>query len=54
MVPARSNAREYRFYAPQSLTSGLFWLGMVAALGYAALSARAGLAWGGWMRRVRR
>jgi hypothetical protein len=54
MVPARSNAREFRFYAPQSLTSGLFWLGMVAALGYAALSARAGLAWGGWMRRVRR
>jgi hypothetical protein len=54
MVPAGSNARAYQFYSPQSLTSGLFWLGMIAALGYAALSSRAGLAWGRWMRRVRR
>jgi hypothetical protein len=54
MVPTRSNAREFRYYNPQSLTSAAFWLGMVAALGYAALSARAGLAWGAWMRRVRR
>jgi hypothetical protein len=54
MVPTRSNAREFRYYNPQSLTSGTFWLGMIAALGYAALSARAGLAWGAWMRRVRR
>jgi hypothetical protein len=54
MVPTGSNARGYRYYSPQSLTSGAFWLAMVAALGYAALSARAGLAWGRWMRRVRR
>jgi hypothetical protein len=54
MVPAGSNARTYRYYSPQSLTSGAFWLAMIAALGYAALSARAGLAWGRWMRRVRR
>jgi hypothetical protein len=54
MVPAASNARAYRFYNPQSLTSAPFWIGMVAALGYAALSSRAGLAWGRWMRQVRR
>ncbi len=54
MVPMGSNARAYRYYSPQSLTSGVFWLGMIAAMGYAALSARAGLAWGRWMRRVRR
>jgi hypothetical protein len=54
MVPTRSNAREYRYYSPQSLTSGAFWAAMLAALGYAALSARAGLAWGRWMRRVQR
>ena len=54
MVPAGSNARTYRYYNPQSLTSSAFWLAMIAALGYAALSARAGLAWGRWMRRVRR
>jgi hypothetical protein len=54
MVPTGSNARAYRYYNPQSLTSGAFWLAMIAALGYAALSARAGLAWGRWMRRVRR
>ena len=54
MVPGSSNARAYRYYSPQSLTSGAFWLGMIVALGYATLSARAGLAWGRWMRRVRR
>jgi hypothetical protein len=54
MVPAGSNAREYRYYSSQSLTSTAFWLAMIAALGYAALSARAGLAWGRWMRRVQR
>jgi hypothetical protein len=54
MVPAGTNARRYRFYDPASLRSAVFWLGMIAALGYAALSARAGLAWGRWMRQVRR
>jgi hypothetical protein len=54
MVPTGSNARAYRFYNPQSLTSAAFWLAMIAALGYAALSARAGLAWGRWMRQVKR
>jgi hypothetical protein len=54
MVPAGTNARRYRFYDPASLRSGVFWVGMIAALGYAALSARAGLAWGRWMRQVRR
>jgi hypothetical protein len=54
MLPATSDARNYRYYGAESLASGSFWLGMVAALGYAALSARAGLAWGRWMRRVQR
>src|SRR5687768_11472769 len=34
MLPAGSNARTYRYYNPQSLTSSAFWLGMIAALGY--------------------
>jgi len=33
---------------------GAFALGMLAALAYAMLSARVGLAWGRWMRRVQR
>ncbi len=54
MVPAGSNARRYLYYSPHTLTSGIFWLGMIGAIGYAALSARAGLAWGRWMRQVQR
>jgi hypothetical protein len=54
MVPSGSNARRYLYYGPHSLTSGIFWIGMIAALGYGALSARAGLAWGRWLRSVQR
>ena len=54
MVPTATNARRFLYYNPQSLTSAAFWIGMPAALGYAALSSRAGLGWGSWMRRVRR
>ncbi|MFN2567527.1 MAG: hypothetical protein ABR499_21235 [Gemmatimonadaceae bacterium] len=54
MVPAVSNARNYRFYSPESFTSPALWAGLAVALAYACVSARAGLAWGRWMRRVRR
>ena len=54
MLPARSNVREYRYYGPHSLTSAALWTGLGVALVYAIVSARAGLAWGRWMRSVRR
>jgi hypothetical protein len=54
MVPAGSNARLYRYYGEHSLKSPALWAGLAVALVYATVSARAGLAWGGWMRRVQR
>ncbi|MFN7936790.1 MAG: hypothetical protein U0R19_25950 [Bryobacteraceae bacterium] len=35
-------------------TEPAFWRGMAVAVGIAILSARAGLGWGDWMRRIRR
>ena len=54
MVPAGSNARLYRYYGEHSLTSPALWAGLGVALIYATVSARAGLAWGRWMRLVQR
>jgi hypothetical protein len=54
MVPAGSNARLYRFYGEHALTSPALWAGLGVALLYAMVSARAGLAWGRWLRRVQR
>jgi hypothetical protein len=54
MVPMASNARAYRYYGAESLTSPALWAGLGIAFLYGTLSARAGLGWGGWMRRVRR
>jgi len=54
MLPTGSNARAYRYYGAHSLTSGALWAGLAIALVYAIVSARAGLAWGRWMRLVRR
>jgi hypothetical protein len=54
MVPTGSNARAYRYYGAQSLASVTLWAGLAVALVYATISARAGLAWGRWMRQVRR
>jgi hypothetical protein len=44
-------AHEFDFYEK---TRGEFWLGMLFAFGAAILTTRVGLAWGDWMRRVRR
>ena len=54
MVPAASRAREFRYYEPQTLATPALWAGLAIAVLYATISARAGLAWGRWMRRVRR
>jgi hypothetical protein len=54
MVPAGSNARLYRYYGEHALTSPVLWAGLAVALIYATVSARAGLAWGRWMRVVQR
>ena len=54
MLPTGSNARAYRYYGEHSLTSAALWAGLAIALVYAIVSARAGLASGRWMQRVRR
>ena len=54
MVPTGSRARAFRYYDPQPLTSPTLRAGLAVALLYATISARAGLAWGRWMRQVRR
>jgi hypothetical protein len=41
------------FY-PLEETAGQFWLGMAVALAAAIVTTRVGIAWGDWMRRVRR
>jgi hypothetical protein len=43
----------YRFY-PQEKTRAEFWVGMGVALVAAVVMTRLGLAWGEWMRRIRR
>ena len=47
---------EYRFkYAPWQLQSTAdFWIGMAYALGFGILSARVGLVWGKWMKKIQR
>jgi hypothetical protein len=47
---------EYRYaFAPWNIqTAGEFWIGFGKALLYATLSARVGLFWGNWMKRIAR
>ena len=47
-------AFERQFWGAPPLLSGAFLMDMLVAAAIATLSARAGLAWGSWMRRVRR
>jgi undecaprenyl pyrophosphate phosphatase UppP len=54
MVPTGSRAREFKYYDAQTLTTPALWTGLALGLVYAMISARAGLAWGRWMRFVRR
>lgn len=49
------NSLYYRnIFFPIEKTSGAFWTGMAWALVFAILTTWVGLAWGSWMRRVRR
>ena len=52
-LPKTSDWYQGRFWSTEA-TPGDFWRGMGWAALASVLSARAGLAWGGWMREVRR
>jgi hypothetical protein len=43
-----------RVFVPQDATEAAWRAGLVRAMAFAVLSARLGLAWGGWLRRVQR
>jgi len=51
--PANFNYDPYRFIAAEN-TRAEFWILMAAALFAAVITSRVGLAWGDWMRRMRR